>query len=191
VKKPKLLLLDADVIVFANQYGVWTELKKSYEVYAPSIVIEEAKFFETENVSKGVEQRVRVKIDLKAEERAGQIARKEASALDIKETFKDFDSSFLAALQDGEKEGIAVLKGESDSGLVFCTGDTAAIQAIGMLDLSNACISFEKMLELAGLSKLAKPLLPSLTEKSHSIHVARGRERRITGECFKISPLGL
>jgi rRNA-processing protein FCF1 len=67
VKKPKLLLLDADVIVFAHQFGIWQKLKASYEVHVPATVIDEAQFFETKD-----EQR---KIDLKAQEAAGEIKR--------------------------------------------------------------------------------------------------------------------
>lgn len=176
-------MLDADVIVFANEYGVWGQLKASYDIHVPATVIDEAKFFESNDTRK--------RIDLKAEEKAGQIKRSESTAIDIQETFENFEATFLAALQDGEKEGITILREKSESGMVFCTGDTAAIQAVGMIGLGDACISFEKMLEFAGTPKLIRPLLPSLTEKSHCFHLKRGKERRVTGECFKKNPLGI
>jgi hypothetical protein len=63
-------LLDADVIVFAHQFGVWHKLKTAYEVHIPATVIDEAQFFDTKDARK--------RIDLGAEEAAGEIKRLEA-----------------------------------------------------------------------------------------------------------------
>jgi hypothetical protein len=181
VNKPKLLLLDADVIVFAYQFGVWEKLKTAYELHVPSVVIEEAQFFVTKHGQKP--------IDLKAEEVAGHIKRLEATATEIAETFQDFEPTFLAALHDGEKEGITILKSQAQSGMVFCTGDMIAIESVGMLGLSASCLSFEEILEMSGLRKLVSSFMPHLTKKAHKDHVEKGKTRRTTGECFKKPPL--
>ena len=181
MNKPKLLLLDADVIVFAYQFGVWEKLKIAYELHVPSIVIDEAQFFVTTDGRKA--------IDLKAEEVAGHIKRLEATASEIAETFQNFEPTFLAALHDGEKEGITILKSQVQSGMVFCTGDMIAIESIGMLGLSTSCLSFEEILEMSGLRKLVSRFMPHLTKKTHKDRIEKGRIRRTTGECFKKSPL--
>ncbi|NLT68661.1 MAG: hypothetical protein GXX84_18860 [Acidobacteria bacterium] len=158
--------LPADVIVFAHQLGIWQKLKNAYEVHVPAIVIEEAR-----------------------QEAAGEIKRLEAAVHDISDTFKDFDPSFLAALHDGEKEGIAIVRNESDSGMVFCTGDIAAIESVGMLGLASACMSFEEVLQRA---RLSVPRLPNhLTKKAHDCHFEVGIVRRTTGECFQNPPLSI
>ena len=180
MNRPKLLLLDADVIVFAHELGVWEALKKAYDVHVPSIVIEvEVRFFTSRDGGK--------RIDLKAQVAGSEIKRLEATASQIYETFKDFDSTFLASLHDGEKEGITILSESGDVGLVFCTGDIAAIQSVGMLGFSAACISFEELLEKAGLLKGLK-LVPSLRKKEHDFHMEKGKTRRLTGEYSKNPP---
>ena len=180
MNKPKLLLLDADVIIFAHELGVWDALKKSYDIHVPSIVVElEAHFF----VSRDGKRR----IDLRAQAAASEIKRVEANATEIYDTFKDFEPTFLASLHDGEKEGITILSSCNETGLVFCTGDIVAIQSVGMLGLSGACISFEELLEKAGLIKGVK-LAPSLRKSEHDSHIGKGKTRRITGECFKKPP---
>lgn len=181
MSKPTLLLLDADVVVFAHQFGVWGGLVEAYEVHVPSTVIEEAKFFKSKDGRKT--------IDLKAEEVAGRIRRVETTATTIAATFENFEPSFLAALHDGEKEAIAILVSESGRGLVFCTGDITAIVSIGMLDLSESCVSFEKVLQSAGLLKLVPNLRPELRQSTVEHHTKIGKTRRITGECFKRPPL--
>ena len=181
MSKPKLLLLDADVIVFAYQFGVWEKLKNAYELHVPATVIDEAQFF--------ISKDGRKTIDLNAEEAAGKIKRLEATALEIAEVFKNFDATFLAALHDGEKEGITILQSQVESGMVFCTGDMIAIESIGMLGLSGSCLSFEEILEMAGLLKHVSRFMPALTKKAHKDRIDKGKTRRITGECFKKSPL--
>lgn len=184
MNKPKLLLLDADVIVFAHQFGVWQSLQKAYEVHVPATVIDiEARFFDSKDGKK--------RIDLKAEESTGLITRLEATATEISETFGHFEATFLAALHDGEKEGIAILKAKAESGMVFCTGDLIAVESAAMLDLSASCLSFEEVLQMAGLLKLVSSFAPPLTKKAHDYRLEKGKVRRVTGECFKKSPLSL
>jgi hypothetical protein len=104
-------------------------------------------------------------------------------------TFSNFEPSFLAAMHDGEKEGITILKAEADSGMVFCTGDMIAIESLGMLGLSDLCVSFEEVLQMSGLLKSVPRLLPSLTKKTCDVRLGKGKTRRLTGECFKNPPL--
>lgn len=184
MNKPKLLLLDTDVIVFANQFGVWDKLKQVYEVHVPATVIDtEARFFDSAHGRRN--------INLKAEEAAGEISRLEATAIEVSETFENFQPTFLAALHDGEKEGITILKTRRESGMVFCTGDMIAIESVGMLGLSSSCVSFEELLQVVGLLKLVSKFMPHLTKRAHEEHLEKGAIRRTTGECFKKSPLSL
>ena len=116
---------------------------------------------------------------------AGEIKRLEATGRQIAETFSNFETSFLAALHDGEKEAIAILVSQSNPELVFCTGDVLAIESVAMLGLIGQCISFDELLEKAGLLRGIGRLMPSLSRKTHESHSEKGKNRRLTGECFE------
>jgi len=178
VKKPKLLLLDADVVIFAHQLDVWTSLKSAYEIHLPATILDEAKYFETK-------QGNCKSIDVQADLIAGLIKKLEADVKDLTRTFESFDPVFLAALHDGEKEAITILASDGASELIFCTGDVSAMKAVGMLDLASKCISFEEVLEKAGLLKHCGRLQPNLTKSAYSTHSAKGKTCRITGESLK------
>lgn len=181
MNKPTSLLLDADVIVYAHQFEVWERIKGAYHVHVSATVIDEARYFKSRGGRRD--------IDLKAQEAAGEIARLDADAVDVALTFKDFDPTFLAALHDGEKEAITILRARVDSGLAFCTGDVVAIQSVAMLGLSGSCLSFEELLQKAGSPPSRLRLPAALAKKAHDHHLSLGKTRRITGECFKNPPL--
>lgn len=185
MKKPKLLLLDANVVLIAYRLGLWDQLKAKYEVYVTSIVADiEVKYVKTENS--------RVAVDLRAQEENGEIHIVEANATEMASATANFAEAFRQALDSGEIEGIAVmLRGELE-GCSFCTGDTNGLQALGMLNLGECSISFEDVLEQSGLrSKLPMTLPPEFTRRNYDIQLKAGTGRRITGEYFKKSPLAL
>lgn len=44
----RLLLLDADVIIWLNQVGLWDSILKNYEIYVVSTVINEVSHYSDE-----------------------------------------------------------------------------------------------------------------------------------------------
>jgi hypothetical protein len=102
-----------------------------------------------------------------------------------------FVDSFAKGLDNGETEALAVMvKGELND-CKFSCGDTNGIEAAGMLALGPDFISLEEILQFAGI-RISPPLAMKrhFLKKSTDYHVKKGADRRITNECFKISPLG-
>ena len=177
--KTRLLLLDADIVITAHVLGIWAQLKTAYRIAVPATIVREARYFSS---GQG-----RGSISLQAEIDRGEIDCLEATAEELISTFKDFDPSFSAGIDAGEKEAIALVNCGRCPNYSFCTGDTVAMAAIGMLDLGNASIAFEDVVHGAKISGV-RPR-PSLSNKTHHAHVQKGKTRRITGEGFKTSPL--
>jgi len=181
VQKPKLLLLDADVVIEAHKLGIWEVLKKAFSIGVPATIVREARYFISSSGSRG--------ISLQAEINAAEITCLDATADEILATFEKFDPVFLQGIDDGDKEGIAIIHCEKATDCVFCTGDTNAVEAVGMLAIDEHSISFEAVLQMAKVA--AARLRPSMTIKAHEHHIKKGRTRRLTGEYFTISPLGI
>lgn len=180
MQKLRLLLLDADVVIEAHRLGVWAALKATFSIAVPGTIVREARYFKSAKGSGS--------INLQKEIDAGEISCIDATATEISITFDNFDPVFMGGIDDGEKEGIAIIRFEK-SDCVFCTGDTNAVEAIGMLAIENRSMSFEAVL---GAAKVAvKRVRASMTAQAHEHHVRKGKIRRITGECFKSSPLGI
>lgn len=183
MKKPKLLLLDSDVVITCYQFGVWKNLKAKYDVHVTSIVaIVEVKFAKTSTGS--------IKIDLKEQAERGEITIVEATASEMKNVTSQFTNSFAQGLDDGETEGLTVIsKGELQD-CKFCTGDTNGIQAVGMLGLGSQSISLEEVLSLCGINlPSSSKLAPNFSKRNHELQLKTGSSRRISGECFLKSPL--
>jgi hypothetical protein len=159
--------------------GIWEQLKTAYRIAVPATIVREAWYFRSERGRSG--------INLQAEIDRGEIDCLEATADELISTFKDFDSSFSAGIDAGEKDAIALVNRGRYADYVFCTGDTVAMAAIGMLDLGNASIAFEDVVRGAKISEVR--LRASLSNKTFHDHVKKGKTRRITGEGFKTSPL--
>ena len=174
MQKPKLLLLDANVVIEAYEIGIWAQIKSHYEVAVPSIIVSEARYFVSEDTQGG--------ISLKKQVDAGEIKVFEGTVEEIADVFANIHDIFLAGIDDGEKEGIALIAAGKCPGYCFCTGDINAVQAMGMLKLTSQSVSFEKV--VAG-AKLGKKISPHCTEKAHAHHVKIGLDRRLSGEYFK------
>jgi hypothetical protein len=185
MKKPRLLLLDSDVVITCYEIGIWQELKAKYDVHVTSIVA-------TTEVMHFKDAGRKIAIDLEKQAANGEIVIVEATAIEMANIINLFTNSFAQGIDDGELEGLAVIsKGELES-CKFCTGDTNSIQAVGMLALGEQSISLEEVLSLAGIKCLPPHSLPPhFSQRNRDLQVKTGSGRRITGECFKKSPLSL
>jgi hypothetical protein len=172
VQKPKLLLLDANVIIDAYFHGIWDLLKKKYQIAVPSVVAKEARYFESETKIVG--------INLKAQADLGEINILEGTVADLDATFSGISPVFMAGVDAGEQEAIALIKCGKCAGYSFCTGDTNAIQALGLLGLEQHSVSFESVVD--GLKMPQKILLdPSVSAHAHKLHIGKGKDLRMSG----------
>lgn len=176
VQKAKLLLLDADVIIEAHELGVWEDIKRTYDVAVPSIIVSEARYFRSEHGGAG--------INLKRQVDAGEIKKFEGTVDELEQTFSNIRDTFMAGLDDGEKEAIALIAQGRCPEYLFCSGDINGIQAMALLGMAARSISFEQMVK--GIKLKGKvSISPPLAEKAHAHHLREGNKRRNEGIYFK------
>lgn len=140
----KLWLLDADIIIDFLSIGVFEKLTKHHEVHVASSVIDEVKFFKKDQE--------KITINFREKFIDTNIV-KELSALpaEVEQMLSKLPSSMRETLHTGEIESLTILSKRED--LTFCTCDAATLRTLPFLNLSEAGISAEKLLETSGLSK--------------------------------------
>lgn len=175
MQKPKLLLLDANVVVDAHIHGIWDALKQTYEIAVPSIIVNEAQFFRSETRKGG--------INLKVQAERGEITVFEGTVADVTNAFSGISDAFMAGIHGGEQEAIALICSGKCEGYQFCSGDINAIEAMGLLNIGNRSISFENIVNGLKLKQRIR-LDPSLSEKAHAHHLKVGNDLRISEVYF-------
>jgi hypothetical protein len=174
-KKPRLLLLDAVAVVAAFEIGVWERLVAEYEVVIPSIVVDEAHFYE--HPPRGGR---RYPIDLVAMEADGTVRVCEMGPADIAALLAKFDRSFAAGIHAGEAEALAYLaSAEEETDIRLVTSDRAALYAAALLDLGHRSICLADALRACGLTKR----LDAQHETAyHRACIAEGNRMRVQGQ---------
>ncbi len=174
---PKCVLPDANVIIEAYKLGVWDALMERVEIVVPSIVaFDEALFYSKElgEVPKSI--LLKKLIDL------GKIKHVSATVAQMGSVRSVFDRVFVQGIHDGELEALAILKSNTISDPLFCTGDALAIQALAMIGHSESGVSMEILLKNTGLKKL---LDKQFSERFFKNNLATGKQNLITGQGLK------
>jgi len=172
--KPKLLLIDADVVITAYQLKVWERLIQCVDIAVTATVAHDEAVFYTKKESACHEG-----IDLLGLIDGDMLTELSATLDEIARVRSVFDTSFNISLHDGEVEALALLYTNSGEDRLFCTGDKAAIQALAMLGLSDKGISFETVLTSFGLQKT---LPHQFTEQYFEKYIKIGQGKRIQGQ---------
>ncbi len=93
------------------------------------------------------------------------------------------------ALDVGETEGLAIIARNDIDDCKFCTWNTNALQAIGMLAFSELAISTEQVLEFGGLKvQVPMQLRPHLQQQIWVCQVKIGSQRRMSGNTLAVRP---
>lgn len=155
------------VIIDAHERNYWDFLCNAYDVAIPATVIEnEAFYFQSDHG----------KVGLKPTEwiEKCKVKRMEAKIDDLEALHKKLTSDFLASIDPGELEALAILISKAHQDSLFTTADRAAIKALGVLSLSHRGISVEAFLEEA-CRKVKKGMLPTrFTKKWFHQAIAEG-----------------
>ena len=97
MKKLRLLLLDANVVIRLIEYGLWDQVVDKCEVLLARIVIEkEVKFYHGEKQDQI--------IDLSPDEKSGRITVVEVEGSDLDAFLDKFDPIYLEKLDPGEAD---------------------------------------------------------------------------------------
>ena len=170
--KPKLLLLDANIIFRTHELGIWEDLLERVDVTVPSSVAYDEVLFTQQG-----DQIEDLSIpDLEGE---GRLEIVEATAQDLVSTIFKFDRLFTEILDKGEREALALIDNGHAEGAHFCTTDGPAIIALAMLGYSEQGISLERVLKEFGLQQ--GRMMRHWTEQFFQEKVRKGQENLITG----------
>lgn len=170
--KPKLLLLDANVIFRAHELGIWEDLIDRVDVYIPSSVAHDEALF-TQQGDK-IEA-----LDLQNLADKGKVEIVEATAQDLVSMISKFDRLFAERLDKGELEALALIETGKAEEAFFCTTDGPAIIALAMLGHSEQGISLERILRDFGLQQ--SRLMRHWTEQFFQEKIREGKLNLVQG----------
>jgi hypothetical protein len=117
MKKPDLVILDANVVIDAHKENYWNSLIEGHKIHLPATVIrDEVQYFDAGNNNKKG-------IQLKPLIDKGFIFEIAATIDDEKQLQCLVKAQFLLAFDPGEREALALLKAQRYKNFFFCTGD--------------------------------------------------------------------
>jgi hypothetical protein len=146
--KLKLLILDANVVIYLHEKGLWQAVLERCEVYLSSIVIDdEVRFYEGTEYNEV--------IDLSPDVAAGRVQRFDVPVSDVKEFRDQFDPVYRGDLDPGEEESLAhMLHAE---GFVISSGDAIVYRILGNVNKGDSGLSLEELLQKVGLGRSGLP----------------------------------
>lgn len=144
----KLLILDANVVIYLHELGVWQKLISASDVHlARTVVADEAVYYEADGEN--------IPIDLSGDERQARIQEFEVSLADIVRFRDQFDPVYVGELDPGETESLAFLT--QSKGFLIASGDAIVYRVLGRLNRSDQGISLEEILQKVGLQRADLP----------------------------------
>lgn len=157
MKKSRLLLLDANVVLEISQHGLWVSLTAKHEIHLSQTVLDESQFYDDETG--------RHYIDLSHFIDNGLIIICQASIEEVK-VFRDrFEQDYFSRLDAGEAESLTILLREEAEYLI-CSADGIVLKVLGILRKPDLSISLEKVFSEVGLGrKLEWPFTEAFRRK--------------------------
>lgn len=143
--KFRLLLLDANVIIYLYELKLWDRFLGKCEVILSRTVMEQEVLFFEENGE-------RRSIDLAPFEQDGRIKVIDVPVSEIQAFKNRFDVINIERLDPGEAESLAYLVNARDTHLI-CSSDGIVFRALALLDKADQGISLEEILRDVGLGR--------------------------------------
>jgi len=141
----KLLILDANEVIYLYETGLWQQVLSRCEVYlARTVAEDEAKFYRGAEADEI--------IDLSDDITQGRVRIFERTISELKEFTDLFDPVYAAALDPGEAESLAYLVQSKDL-YQISSGDAIVFRVLGLLNRSDQGISLEEVLQKVGLGR--------------------------------------
>jgi len=146
MKRFRLLLLDAGIVIELFRQNLWNRLTAVCDIHLSRTVAElEAQFYEDDFGDKQY-------FDLGPYAEAGRITIFDVAPSDLGAFLSQFDPSYLERLDAGEAESLAFLL-NSDEQYLICSADSIVYKVLGNLDRSEQGISLEEVLQRTGLGR--------------------------------------
>ena len=145
--KLKLLILDAGVVIYLHEIGLWQQVVGNCDLYLSRIVAEkEVLFQKSERDEYGYD------INLSPMIKSGAITVFDVSVSELKSFRNQFDLLYLGDLDDGESESLAYLVKQSPDFLIS-SGDAIVYRVLGNLNRVEQGISLEEILQKLGIGR--------------------------------------
>lgn len=147
MKRLSFLLLDANVVIYLFELGIWDRLVAECDIHLSRTVIQETQFFMRDGL--------RHDIDLSPFEADGRIRVFEVAINDLLAFRQNFDPSYLERLDPGETEAlIFALNAKVDC--LLCSADQIVFRVLGAMDRSELGVSLEEVLQKIGMTRPLK-----------------------------------
>jgi hypothetical protein len=145
VKKFRLLLLDANVVIEISRHGLWDKIVAACEIHLARTVVEEAQFFHDANGD-------RREIDLGPFVNAKTITIFDLTPSDLAAFRAKFDPVYFEKLDPGETESLGYLLRQSDE-CKMCSAEKIVYRVLGNLGRPEQGVSLEEVLNQVGLGR--------------------------------------
>lgn len=143
--KPKLLLLDANIIIYAHELGIWDALVQQCSLLVAETVVQEADFWYDDSGG-------RHEIELNPYIQDSQIDVIAVELIAVRAFHRRFRQPYAEKLDDGELESLAYLDA-AEQEIHICSADAIVFKVLGCLAKGHLGVSLEEILHCIGYSK--------------------------------------
>jgi hypothetical protein len=158
VKKFRLLLLDANVVIEISRQGLWDQMVARCDIHLAQTVLDESQFYDDD-------QGGRHYIDLTSYITAKSIAVFDLTPSQMNGFQARFDPVYFEKLDPGETESLAYLLDQSDECMI-CSADKIVYRVLGCLNRSDQGVSLDEVLGQIGLGcKLGREFTKAYKEE--------------------------
>lgn len=168
--KPRLIILDTDVVIDLHKLGLWDKIVNIYDVRLSSIVARKEVQYFTQEVG-GIAHKKHV--NLETDDRVTVI---DLTASQLADFLNRLEPQDILSFDDGERETLAAVHAQITEGLTAVLIDEFAIKCAVFGGISSDCMSFETMLSNEGI---AKPLPYRLSDKRYKRIVSKANVEKI------------
>ena len=145
MKKFRLLLLDANVVIEIARHGLWDQMVARCDVHLAQTVLDEAQFYEDDQGDKHY-------IDLAPFISANAITVFNLTPSQTAGFRAQFDPVYFEKLDPGETESLAYLLSQSDEYRI-CSADKIIYRVLGCLSRPDQGVSLDEVLGQIGLGR--------------------------------------
>jgi hypothetical protein len=146
MSRSRLVILDANIVIYLHEIGLWPRLLDHYEITLARTVAEhEALFCERNEERHG--------IDLTPGITTGQIQVVDVLAADVVRFRGRFDPLYLEGLDPGETESLAYLLLNPQPEMPICSADKIVYRVLPHLGLADRGVALEELLARIGLGR--------------------------------------
>ena len=170
MKKFRLLLLDANVVIEISRQGLWDQMVARCDIHIAQTVLDESQFYDDEEGD-------RHDIDLSSYVSAKTVTVVDMTPSQLEGFRAQFDPVYFEKLDPGETESLAYLLQQSGECRI-CSADKIVYRVLGCLGRAEQGVSLD---ELLGQIGLGRKLGREFTKDYRQEWTRRGSQEGLTG----------